>query len=121
MPIVAPWSCEPLASSEMCPTILRVDGGELVQNTAKAVKTAFHLLNNFDLPPGSNNPPAATAESYSDYTVSDLKNLQFHWKTFDDQRVRFIDLNKVLAKAGSESLTMEMGDQSQEDVGDQLK
>jgi hypothetical protein len=53
--------------------------------------------------------------------VSDLKNLQFHWKTFDDQRVRFIDLNKVLAKAGSESLTMEMGDQSQEDMGDQLK
>jgi hypothetical protein len=26
-----------------------------------------------------------------------------------------------LAKAGSESLTMEMGDQSQEDMGDQLK
>jgi choloylglycine hydrolase len=95
------------------------------ETTAKAVKTAFHLLNNFDLPPGSNNPPAGTAESYSDYTawttVSDLKNLQFHWKTFDDQRVRFIDLNKVLAKAGSESLTMEMGDQSQEDMGDQLK
>jgi hypothetical protein len=29
--------------------------------------------------------------------------------------------NMTLAKAGSESLTMEMGDQSQEDVGDQLK
>jgi choloylglycine hydrolase len=89
------------------------------------VKTAFHLLNNFDLPPGSNNPPAGTSESYSDYTpwtsVSDLKNLQFYWKTFDDQRVRFIDLGKVLAKAGAESLTMEMGDQSQEDVGAQLK
>ncbi len=94
------------------------------ETTAKAVKTAFHLLNNFDLPPGSNNPPAGTAESYSDYTswttVSDLKNLQFNWKTFGDQRVRFIDLKKVLAK-GSNPLTMDMGDQSQQDMGDQLK
>ncbi len=95
------------------------------EKTAKAVSTAFHLLNNFDLPPGSNNPPAGTAESYSDYTswtsVSDLKNLQFYWKTFDDQRVRFIDLKVVLVKAGSKLLTMAMGDQSQEDMGDQLK
>jgi len=69
--------------------------------------------------------PAGTSESYSDYTswttVSDLKNFQFHWKTFDDQRVRFIDLKKVLEKAGSKPLTMDMGDQSQEDMGDQLK
>ena len=39
------------------------------ETTAKAVKTAFHLINNFDLPPGSNNPPAGTSESYSDYTA----------------------------------------------------
>jgi choloylglycine hydrolase len=95
------------------------------ETTAKAVKTAFHLLNNFDLPPGLNSPPAGTAESYSDCTawttVSDLKNLQFYWKTFDDQRVRFIDLKKVLAKTGSKPLTMAMGDQSQDDMGDQLK
>ncbi len=95
------------------------------ETTAKAVKTAFHLLNNFDLPPGSNNPPAGTSESYSDYTawttVSDLKNLQFYWKTFDDQRVRFIDLKKVLPASGSKVLTMTMGDQSQDDMGDKLK
>ncbi len=53
--------------------------------------------------------------------MSDRKNLQFYWKTFDDQRVRFIDLKKVLANAGSKPLTMAMGDQSQEDSGDQLK
>jgi len=35
--------------------------------------------------------------------------------------MRFIDLNKVLAKAGSEFLTMEMGDQIQEVMGDRLK
>jgi hypothetical protein len=29
-------------------------GSERQETTAKAVKTAFHLLNNFDLPPGSN-------------------------------------------------------------------
>ena len=95
------------------------------ETTAKAIKTAFHLLNNFDLPPGSNNPPAGTAESDSDYTawttVNDLKNLQFYWKTFDDQRVRFIDLKKVLPMSGSKPLTMAMGDQSQDDMGDQLK
>ena len=73
----------------------------------------------------ANSPPSGTSESYSDYTswtsVSDLKNLQFYWKTFGDQRVRFIDLKKVLVKSGSKPLTMAMGDQSQEDMGDQLK
>ena len=54
-------------------------------------------------------------------TVSDLKNLQFYWKTFDDQRVRFIDLKKVLPASGSKALTMTMGDQSQDDMGDKLK
>ena len=53
--------------------------------------------------------------------MSDLKNLQFYWKTFGDQRVRFIDLKKVLVKSGSKPLAMAMGDQSQEDMGDQLK
>lgn len=93
--------------------------------TDRAVKIAFHLLNNFDLPLGSNNPPAGTAESYSDYTpwtsVSDLQKLQFHWKTFNDQGVRFIDLKKALSVAGTRTLTMSMGDQSQEDLSDQLK
>jgi hypothetical protein len=53
--------------------------------------------------------------------VRNQSNLQFYWKTFDDQRVRFIDLKVVLVKAGSKLLTMAMGDQSQEDMGDQLK
>jgi len=72
--------------------------------TAVPAKTAdggvlqmFHILNNFDIPVGA----ARTIEDgkvYSDYTmltvVRDTKNLRFYFKTYEDQRIKMVDMKK---------------------------
>ncbi|CRI65647.1 Choloylglycine hydrolase-like protein [Thiocapsa sp. KS1] len=89
-------------------------------DTTAATATLFHLLNNFDVPVGSAQPPAGTAEVTSDYTtwtaVSDLKKLQFHWKTFGHQTVRVVDLHQALKTAGHKMIHMSAGPQAQTDV-----
>jgi choloylglycine hydrolase len=64
----------------------------------EAVLTAFHILNNFDIPRGS----AREAEKdehgniLADYTLwtaaSDLKLKRFYFRTYDDSRIRMVDL-----------------------------
>ncbi|MDG2407947.1 MAG: choloylglycine hydrolase family protein [Pirellulales bacterium] len=100
-------------------------------NSDDAVGSTFHLLNNFDIPRGSNQPPPNTAEAESDYTswtsVSDLQNLQIHWKTFGDPRSKMIDLKQAIANANDQSKRLFLGPQKPEasgaslDVTSQLK
>ena len=89
-----------------------------------AVGSTFHLLNNFDIPRGSNMPPPDTAEKNSDYTswtsVSDLANLQIHWKTFGDPRHKMVDLSDALANAGEKSKQLFLGPQKPEAGSDSL-
>jgi choloylglycine hydrolase len=89
-------------------------------DTTAAVSTLFHILNTFDIPYGSVRPPAGTAESDAEITtwtsVSDLKQLQYHWKTYGHQSVRMIDLREALHQAGGQMLHREMGPQSATDV-----
>lgn len=84
-------------------------------NGKAAVSSLFHILNNFDIPYGVAQPPAGTSEADPDYTtwtaVSDLKNLQFNWKTFGDQRVKTLDLRQALAAAGNKPRLLPMGPQ----------
>ena len=66
-----------------------------------AVLTAFHILNNFDIPKGS----AREAEKdehgniLADYTlwtaVSDLKTKRYYFRTYEDSRIRMVDLMKM--------------------------
>ena len=66
-----------------------------------AVLTAFHILNNFDIPKGS----AREAEKdehgniLADYTIwtaaSDLKTKRFYFRTYEDSRIRMVDLMKM--------------------------
>ena len=66
-----------------------------------AVLTAFHILNNFDIPKGS----AREAEKdehgnvLADYTLwtaaSDLKTRRFYFRTYEDSRIRMVDLMKM--------------------------
>ena len=85
------------------------------RDSQHAVGAMFHLLNNFDVPRGSNLPPPNTAESESDYTswtvVSDLKNLQIHWKTFGDAQHKMIDLGQALKTAEGKSKMLYLGPQ----------
>ncbi len=67
----------------------------------EAVLTAFHVLNNFDIPKGS----AREAEKdehgniLADYTLwtaaSDLKAKRFYFRTYEDSRIRMVDLMKM--------------------------
>lgn len=89
-------------------------------DTAAATAVLFHVLNNFDIPIGSAQPPAGTAEAMADYTswtvVSDLHQLRFHWKTFGDQTVRVIDLPDALKSANGALRHMSAGPQNPTDV-----
>ncbi|HEY1779992.1 MAG TPA: choloylglycine hydrolase family protein [Roseiarcus sp.] len=67
----------------------------------EAVLTAFHILNNFDIPKGS----AREAEKdehgniLADYTLwtaaSDLKTKRYYFRTYEDSRIRMVDLMKM--------------------------
>ncbi len=67
----------------------------------EAVLSAFHILNNFDIPKGS----AREAEKdehgniLADYTLwtaaSDLKTKRYFFRTYDDSRIRMVDLTKM--------------------------
>jgi choloylglycine hydrolase len=73
--------------------------------TAVAVETAregvlqtFHILNQFDIPKGIARSDE-NGKEIIDYTlwtgVCDLTNLRYHFRTFDDSRIRMVDLKSV--------------------------
>jgi choloylglycine hydrolase len=57
----------------------------------------FHILNNFDIPVGAAREVSG-GKTYSDMTMltsmRDPQNLRFYYKTYDDQTIRMVDLNK---------------------------
>lgn len=90
-----------------------------------AVARLFHILNNFDIPYGVAATGAAGDASGGDFTtwtsVSDLRRLQFNWKTYGDQRVRTLDLRQALAAADGRLLLMPMGPQQPDAVSPTLE
>ena len=64
----------------------------------EGVLQAFHLLNQFDIPKGAARG-TDNGKVMADYTlwtsVSDLKNHRYYFRTFDNSRIRMIDLNKM--------------------------
>jgi choloylglycine hydrolase len=69
---------------------------------AQAVLQAFHILNNFDIPFGAVRE-VDKGQIHAEATVwtsaSDLKNLRWSFKTYDDQSIHTVDLTKALAAA----------------------
>ncbi len=68
----------------------------------QAVLQAFHILNNFDIPYGAvrevdNGQMHAEETTWT--SASDLKNLRWYFRTYDDQSIRSVDLAKALAAA----------------------
>lgn len=63
-----------------------------------AVLTAFHLLNNFDIPKGavrSMNDGKQTSE-YTEWTsASDVTHRRFYVRTFQDSNIRMVDLMRA--------------------------
>jgi choloylglycine hydrolase len=68
------------------------------------VLLAFHLMNGFDLPPGSIGVSATTGgegggidgyETTEWIAVADMKNLRYYIRTYDNMDIRVIDLGKA--------------------------
>ena len=69
-----------------------------------AVQQVFHILNNFDIPVGAvrDEVQGKTIDEWTLWTTAeDLTNLQFYFRTFNDQSLRSVDVRKALASAGS--------------------
>ena len=67
-----------------------------------AVLTAFHLLNNFDIPKGSTRS-LANGKQTSEYTewtsAADVTNRRFYVRTFQDSSIRMVDLMRCNLEA----------------------
>ncbi len=64
-----------------------------------AVLEAFHILNNFDIPRGAvREEKDEHGNVKADYTVwtsaNDLKRKRFYFRTYNDSRIRMVDLTK---------------------------
>jgi choloylglycine hydrolase len=71
-----------------------------------AVLSAFHILNQFDIPKGSvvNAALGDPAPEITECTnVNDLKNLRWYFRTFEDQSIRMVDLKEVVAASKATS------------------
>lgn len=77
-----------------------------IQSSALPVKTAeegvnlsWHIINNTDIPLGTTRDVGADGKPYLNYTqwtnVSDLKNLKLYFKTYNNQNIHMVDMNKL--------------------------
>lgn len=76
-----------------------------------AVLSAFHILNQFDIPKGSllNSAGGETLNEITEWTsVADLKNLRWYFRTFSDQSIHMVDLKQAVEAAKGEMATIEM-------------
>ncbi len=76
-----------------------------------AVLSAFHILNQFDIPKGSlvNSASGETLDEITEWTsVADLKNLRWYFRTFDDQSIHMVDLKQAVDAAKGDIATIEM-------------
>jgi len=74
-----------------------------------AVLSAFHILNQFDIPQGSVRDKGTGGIELTQWTtVSDMKNLRWYFKTYDDETIRMVDLRKAVAAAGGQIRTIKM-------------
>lgn len=77
----------------------------------EAVLSAFHILNQFDIPKGSvkGSVVSSTSDEITEWTaVSDLKNLRWYFRTYADQSIHMVDLAEALDAAKGEIVTIDM-------------
>ena len=91
-------------------------------SAAAATATMFHILNNFDIPPGSAiEPEEGIGFEFTTWTaVTDLENRIFYWKTFGHQNIAMVDLKQALKIAGDQMLSLPLPDQNKTSIGTAL-
>jgi choloylglycine hydrolase len=95
-----------------------------VATAREGVLQAFHILNQFDIPKGSARG-MDHGQEVSDYTqwtsASDLTNLRYHFRTFENSRIRMIDLKQLDLDAKSIKTFSMDGDEVIEDLSSHPK
>jgi choloylglycine hydrolase len=90
-----------------------------VASAKEGVLQAFHILNQFDIPKGSARG-IDQGKEVSDYTLwtsaADLKNLRYYFRTFDNSRIRMVDMKAVDLDATEIRTVMMKGEEQIEDV-----
>jgi choloylglycine hydrolase len=73
------------------------------------VLSAFHILNQFDIPRGSVRDKTDGGLELTQWTtVSDMHNLRWYLKTYDDETICVVDLKKAVAAANGQIRTIKM-------------
>jgi len=98
---------------------------KLLQTEEETVLQVFHIMNAFDIPLGAVRDTHEN-KVYYDYTVwtsvSDLKNIRWFFKTYNDQSIRSVDVHKALRGAKGKIRIIEMdSEQPIEDVSTRFK
>ncbi len=95
-----------------------------VASAKDGVLQAFHILNQFDIPKGAAQGIEHGEEVY-DYTLwtsaADLKNLRYYFRTFDNSRIRLVDMKSVDLDAPEIKTISMQGEEQIEDVSAQAK
>ena len=95
-----------------------------VATAYEGVLQAFHLLNQFDIPKGAARGTDQGKE-IADYTLwtsaSDLTNRRYYFRTFDNSRIRMIDLKKIDLDAKEIKKISMAGKEVIEDLSSQTK
>jgi choloylglycine hydrolase len=89
------------------------------------IKTAFHILNQFDIPKGASVQKAGGVE-YPDITqvtaASDLTNLRFFFRTYENSQIRMITMADFLAGNHADVVLFDRGgDEVFENIADTAK
>ncbi len=90
-----------------------------VETAKDGVLQAFHILNQFDIPNGAARGIEHGKEvaDYTQWTVAaDLTNRRYYFRTFDNSRIRMVDLKSVGVGAKEIRTISMQGDEQIEDV-----
>ncbi len=96
------------------------------ENADDGIKQVFHILNNFDIPVGvAREVNEETGQLLTNYTIitgaRDPQNLRYYYKTYEDQTLRMVDLNKFDMDAQVVKQLKTDTDQPIVDMSDKLK
>lgn len=91
-----------LSPSRFIRVVMYTSSAPILPTSDQQVAAAFHVLNNFDIPPGAiqlsgTNPygGGTTGFERTEWSaVVDAKNLVYYVKTFGNQTVQFLDMKK---------------------------
>ncbi len=91
----------------------------------KGIEQVFHILNNFDIPVGVARDEGKDGVIHTDYTMltvgRNARDGNYYYKTYDDQTIRMVQLNKFDLDAGEVKLLSTKSEQPIADMTDQLK